>query len=47
MQKVIKPDVKKKGKKLSERLAGSISSKQANLMRKELTKMRNEWKRDI
>ena len=46
--KVIKKSVVKENrKKLSERLAGSISSKQANLMRKELTEMHNEWERTI
>ena len=29
--------------KLSERLAGCITSEQAEVMRKELTEMRNEW----
>ena len=29
--------------KLSERLAGCITSEQAEAMRKELTEMRNEW----
>jgi len=38
--------IKEKGKKLSERMAGSFSSGQAGLMRKELTEMRNEWERD-
>jgi hypothetical protein len=45
---VIKQTVAKdKGKKFSERLAGSISSEQANSMRNELKEMRNEWERDI
>jgi hypothetical protein len=34
-------------KKLSERLSGSISTAEANLMRQELSEMRNEWQRDI
>jgi hypothetical protein len=38
--------VKEKGKKLSERLAGSITSKQADVMRSELQQMRNEWERN-
>ena len=46
--KVIKrPVVNVKKGKLSERLAGSISAKQAKLMRNELTEMRNEWERSI
>ena len=46
--KVIKRSVaKEKTKKLSERLAGSISAKDAKQMRKELTEMRNEWERTI
>ena len=40
---VIKQSVKKeKGKKLSERMAGSISSEQATKLRDELKEMRNE-----
>jgi hypothetical protein len=34
-------------KKLSERLAGSLSPVQAKAWNKELEKMRGEWKRDI
>jgi hypothetical protein len=36
-----------KNKKISEKLSGSITTKQANLMRKELDQMRNEWNRNI
>ena len=38
---------KKKSKSRSERLAGSISSDQADAMRKELLEMRSEWDRNI
>lgn len=34
-------------KKLSERLAGSLSPLQAQAWNKELEKMRGEWERDI
>ena len=47
IQVIKKPAVKEKKGKLSERLAGSISAKQAKLMRNELTEMRNEWQRSI
>ncbi len=36
-----------KKKKLSERMAGSISAEQAKIMNEELAKMRSEWNRDI
>jgi hypothetical protein len=39
--------IKSKKEKLSERLLGSITSKQANIMRGELDQMRNEWNRNI
>jgi hypothetical protein len=45
---VVKKSVAKpSSKKLSERLAGSISSEQAIQLRNELTQMRNEWDRNI
>jgi len=45
---VVKSAAKKGSKKkLSERLAGSISAEQAEDLRKQLTQMRNEWERDI
>jgi len=34
-------------RKLSERLAGSISAQQASIMGQELNEMRGEWERDI
>ena len=34
-------------KKLSERMAGSISEKEAEKMRAALEQMRDEWERDI
>ena len=39
--------VKGKEKKLSERLLGSITSEEAEKMRTELRKIRNEWERII
>jgi hypothetical protein len=33
-------------KSLSERLCGSVSREQADLMHEELKQMRNEWERD-
>jgi len=39
--------VKGKRKKLSERLAGSLTSEHSIVIRKELTEMRNEWDRNI
>jgi hypothetical protein len=44
---VINPKKKKSGIKFSERLIGSISPEQAELMHKEVKKMRDEWDRDI
>ncbi|MES2704188.1 MAG: hypothetical protein V4649_16220 [Bacteroidota bacterium] len=41
-----KSTVKPDKKKLSEKLAGSITKGQAAKMQKELTQMRNEWERD-
>jgi hypothetical protein len=41
-----KMPAKENKKKLSERLAGSITSKQGKQMHKELAQMRNEWERD-
>ena len=35
------------GKKLSERLSGSITTEESEIMHKELGEMRNEWERDI
>jgi len=37
---------KRSAAKLSERLSGSISTEQAEIMHKELQQMRNEWERD-
>ncbi|MEZ0485619.1 hypothetical protein [Fibrella aquatica] len=37
----------KKKQKLSDRLAGSITSEQANRMREELQQSRDEWDRDF
>jgi hypothetical protein len=46
--RVIKKTIAKERKgNLSERLSGSISSQQADLMRKELNEMRNGWERNI
>ncbi len=46
--KVIKTlPVKEKKRKLSEKLAGSITPAQARRMHKELNEMRSEWERDI
>ena len=47
IQVISKIAVNEKKGKLSERLAGSISSKQAKVMRKELSEMRDEWERNI
>ncbi len=47
IQVINKIAVKEKKGKLSERLAGSTSSKQAKVMRKELSEMRDEWERNI
>jgi hypothetical protein len=44
---VVSPEKKKSGVKLSERLSGSISAEQAEIMHKELQQMRSEWERDI
>ena len=45
---VIKRTVAKEKKaKLSDKLWGSISTEEADTMRKELIEMRNEWQRDI
>ena len=41
-----KTTVKTKGKKLSERLAGSISPEESALLHKELIEMRNGWERN-
>jgi predicted glycosyl hydrolase (DUF1957 family) len=38
---------KKTNKKLSERLSGSISKEDYEIMKKELEEMRNEWERNI
>jgi hypothetical protein len=45
--KIIKTVANEEPKKLSERLAGSITPAQAKKMHKELKEMRNEWERDI
>jgi len=45
--RVLRGKTKTNKKKLSERLAGSISSVQAKAWEKELEKMRGEWQRDI
>jgi hypothetical protein len=47
IQVIRKSVVKQQSKTLSERLAGSITSDQAALMRKELTEMRDGWQRGI
>lgn len=38
---------KKPKQKLSERFSGCISRERADELQEELTKMRNEWERDI
>ncbi|MBX2896284.1 MAG: hypothetical protein KF856_14340 [Cyclobacteriaceae bacterium] len=45
--RVLKGKEKTNKKKLSERLAGSLSPLQAKAWNKELEKMRGEWQRDI
>lgn len=45
--KVLKEKGKGNKKKLSERLAGSLSSAQARELDRELKKIRKEWERDI
>lgn len=45
--RVLRGKSKVKEKKLSERLAGSLTSAQAKEWNKELKKMRGEWQRDI
>jgi hypothetical protein len=45
--KVLKGKAKGSKKKLSERLAGSISTGQAKELDKELKKIRSEWERGI
>jgi hypothetical protein len=45
--KVLRGKAKSNKKKLSERLAGSLSAKQARELDKELKKMRSEWERGI
>jgi hypothetical protein len=45
--RVLRGKAKTNKKKLSERLAGSISPSQAKDWNKELEKMRGEWERDI
>ena len=45
--KIVKDKKKTKGKKLSERLAGSISTVEAKKMHDELEQVRNEWERGI
>jgi hypothetical protein len=45
--RVLKGKTKTNKKKLSERLAGSITEAQAKEWDKELNKMRGEWERDI
>lgn len=45
--RVLRGKTKTNKKKLSERLAGSISPVQAKAWEKELEKMRGEWQRDI
>jgi hypothetical protein len=44
---VIRNDAQSSPKKISEKLAGSISKDDAESMQKELKKMRDEWERDI
>ncbi|MBS1530059.1 MAG: hypothetical protein JSU01_07115 [Bacteroidetes bacterium] len=43
---VIHNDVQSSSKKLSEKLAGSISNEDADSMQEELKKMRSEWERN-
>jgi hypothetical protein len=43
---VINPEKKQSGLKLSERLSGSITPEQAEIMHKEIQQMRDEWERD-
>ena len=45
--KVLKGKAKENKKKLSERLAGSLSLSQAKQLDKELKKIRGEWERGI
>jgi len=45
--RVLKKDTDQPKQKLSERLVGSLSEEQVNLMHKELLQMRNEWDRGI
>lgn len=46
--KIIKKSpVKSRTTKLSEKLAGSVTAKEARQMRKELNEMRNGWERNI
>jgi hypothetical protein len=44
---VVNPKKKGSAVKLSERLIGSITPEQAEIMHKEVQQMRNEWERDI
>lgn len=44
---VVRKSVPPYKRKLSERLAGSITSEQADRMRKELQQSRDEWERNI
>jgi hypothetical protein len=44
---VVNPEKKQSGIKLSERLSGSISAEQAEIMHKQLQQMRGELERDI
>ncbi len=45
--RVLRGKAKTSKKKISERLAGSLSSLEAKEWNKELEKMRGEWERDI
>lgn len=45
--RVLRGKAKTSKKKISERLAGSLSSSEAKEWNKELEKMRGEWERDI
>ncbi len=45
--RIIRNNETTSGKKLSDRLVGSISQEQADRMMKELEQMRSEWDRDI
>lgn len=45
--RIIRNSDKVQGEKLSDRLAGSISQEQGDIMVKELEEMRKEWDRDI